>query len=577
MAFHLTEQKIPPSLQKYVKMQLILENANDSTVSETAQKLLNITESKLDHEEIAMMIIRISEARPLLLGTYSKICSELAMIFGKTFTYTLFQNSRRLFMRLLYLNGLFTLKEIMGKIPKNTELAYFFLPETNGYIVKDDKNIRFQWIRRNMKALKANDWALYKEYLEYGYDRNSIGYAIKYDDVSLLSKLLEKRGENKHEVVQVAFFEGYGADLVLTACAAFYGSEKSFDFLLLNDYVIGGEIGQFAVRGGSMNIVKKIQNNDVSFKYRLDLTVKYHRTEIFDYIYNNGPELLFFHSLAVSSENILAFIFLYNKKVEFDINSLMVLAANSGCLSICRFLLDNGADINYEYIENKNRRTLLQSAAIHDKELITEFLIKNGANINLSNNKGWTPLHYACKHDYDSICKRLLDNNAQYEVKDEKGCTPLYIAAQNGSIKCCELLLSKKAKVDSATNSNQTPLFIATKEKHSDVCKLLVAHGACVSICSNISVYPLHYACDDMELIKLYLKHGADVNCKTLCGQTPLSWCSNPACASYLSDLAKQNVNHDKEHDDDVYEIKGEKTSKRKKKKELKQEVIEID
>ena len=58
---------------------------------------------------------------------------------------------------------------------------------------------------------------------------------------------------------------------------------------------------------------------------------------------------------------------------------------------------------------------------------IINLLIKNGADINMSNKYGSTPLHNVCSHKYDyDIINLLIKNGAGVNVVDKNGSTPLH-------------------------------------------------------------------------------------------------------------------------------------------------------
>ncbi len=53
-------------------------------------------------------------------------------------------------------------------------------------------------------------------------------------------------------------------------------------------------------------------------------------------------------------------------------------------------------------------------------------LLAVGADINVQNNEGRTPLHNAVISKAYSVIKTLLENGAKKDIRDEDGNTPLY-------------------------------------------------------------------------------------------------------------------------------------------------------
>ncbi|MDF3048180.1 MAG: ankyrin [Candidatus Midichloriaceae bacterium] len=92
------------------------------------------------------------------------------------------------------------------------------------------------------------------------------------------------------------------------------------------------------------------------------------------------------------------------------------------------------------------------SAPVHvaiENELITnvEWLISKGANVNLQNDYGATPLHLACEKGNKDIVILLLEKGADSTIKWAKE-TPLCIAIKKGYNEIADELLAKGAILD---------------------------------------------------------------------------------------------------------------------------------
>ncbi|XP_062617154.1 E3 ubiquitin-protein ligase HACE1-like, partial [Saccostrea cucullata] len=59
-------------------------------------------------------------------------------------------------------------------------------------------------------------------------------------------------------------------------------------------------------------------------------------------------------------------------------------------------------------------------------------LLNNGADINLCNKNGSSPLHGACEFGNDSSVQLLLNNGSDINLSNKNGFSPLYKACQNG-------------------------------------------------------------------------------------------------------------------------------------------------
>jgi hypothetical protein len=87
-------------------------------------------------------------------------------------------------------------------------------------------------------------------------------------------------------------------------------------------------------------------------------------------------------------------------------------------------LLDRGFDI--DEIDLKTGDTPLLVALKTAKLEVAEFLIKKGANVNLCNDEGKTPLHLAAFHlgEEHRIFRLLIESGADQTFRDRKGLFP---------------------------------------------------------------------------------------------------------------------------------------------------------
>jgi ankyrin repeat protein len=119
--------------------------------------------------------------------------------------------------------------------------------------------------------------------------------------------------------------------------------------------------------------------------------------------------------------------------------------------------------------------------------------------------------------------------------------TALHQAASQGAIKMMELLLANRADVNAASNSGYMPLHGAVSYGNMDTKKLkveiLLKSGANVNAkTSSDGETPLHKAISrgDIEIVKLLLNYGADVNAKSKYGVTALHFARNSNAIAQL-------------------------------------------
>ncbi|KAH0970967.1 hypothetical protein GBA52_023123 [Prunus armeniaca] len=95
--------------------------------------------------------------------------------------------------------------------------------------------------------------------------------------------------------------------------------------------------------------------------------------------------------------------------------------------------------------QGPNGRTALHAAVIYgDEEMTREILNKKKNLVIVTDEKGWTPLHYAASHGHASIVMQLLETNkcSAYMGDEVDKKTALHIAASKGHVHVMKKLIS---------------------------------------------------------------------------------------------------------------------------------------
>jgi tankyrase len=93
--------------------------------------------------------------------------------------------------------------------------------------------------------------------------------------------------------------------------------------------------------------------------------------------------------------------------------------------------------------------------------------------------------------------RRSLEKGANVNVKNILGVTPLIFASSRGHEDIVSLLLEKGADVNAKTYwgcGQNAPLHNACSEGHRDVMLLLLRNGADANIQNEVGFTPLHFA-----------------------------------------------------------------------------------
>ena len=123
--------------------------------------------------------------------------------------------------------------------------------------------------------------------------------------------------------------------------------------------------------------------------------------------------------------------------------------------------LKAGANAN---VRNKYGQTPLHRAAAHSKiPTVVTALVKAGANVNARDTDGWTPLHIAARENQTfTVVKTLLRAGARPNARDKKGNTPLYLSVRNNkSPATLTTLLRAGADPNARNQQGQAPLHFA--------------------------------------------------------------------------------------------------------------------
>lgn len=194
--------------------------------------------------------------------------------------------------------------------------------------------------------------------------------------------------------------------------------------------------------------------------------------------------------------------------------SLHDAASFLGTEKIVKLLLNHGANVD---TKNNSGFTPVMHAVFEDNVKVLEMLIAVGANVDAGND--YTPLHVAASQSKNlKTLKLLIDAGADLEVKDKNGKTPLNWAVKKENIDTINVLIDAGANVN-AISSRGTTLHQATAVSNNiNIYKLLLKAGADVNARNEHDYSPLLSALfysRSLDVVKLLLDAGCDINEKS--------------------------------------------------------------
>ncbi len=186
----------------------------------------------------------------------------------------------------------------------------------------------------------------------------------------------------------------------------------------------------------------------------------------------------------------------------------------------------NSGEINKQRYDGWS---LLHESILNGDGDAVNYLIKNGADINLPAKDGWTPLHAAAscfvgndgiqiknkEYNHYEIFRMILDAGPDVRAVTKDGWTPLHCAVINAytgwmqsestSLNRILDLLKAGADLEARDVNGRTPLHWAAMQGYShfvnekttiesDIVELLISKGANVNAVDSFGRTPLHYA-----------------------------------------------------------------------------------
>lgn len=230
--------------------------------------------------------------------------------------------------------------------------------------------------------------------------------------------------------------------------------------------------------------------------------------------------------------------------------SLLKVAFRKSCREKLKMILEHGA-LKLKYAEHKDYFHLCLAILKNDLKLVRK-LVQSISDINFSDFvHGESPLFYAVYEDNLGIVKMLLRNGAMVnENKNLKRESALLFALKRESKLAIfkEILNTPKIDIEGTFGQGfyaegmtdnffnyekinnvvkEMPIHLAARSGQLNKLKLLIKHGADVNCKTPTQkLTPLHVSTSHFKVIKLLLQNKADPNSLNRKGETPLHYCS---------------------------------------------------
>lgn len=221
-------------------------------------------------------------------------------------------------------------------------------------------------------------------------------------------------------------------------------------------------------------------------------------------------------------------------KNKFD--SPLMIAISSGNLLFVEFLLNYGTNLPAEPIECYQLFPNIfenYEKPEKDRKKMLELLLKYGFNIEFIDDDGQNILHlfihsFVNMNDVDSVeIAEILIERAKIspDDPDKNNWSPLIYAIEEEHLPLVTFFIEKGADVNrqSIDDEGKFPIHNAVELTNVDITKLLLSNGANLNAKSKDGSTALHFACNDYnneEMISFLIRRGADISAEDNRGKT---------------------------------------------------------
>ncbi|XP_072294824.1 CARD- and ANK-domain containing inflammasome adapter protein [Eucyclogobius newberryi] len=228
-----------------------------------------------------------------------------------------------------------------------------------------------------------------------------------------------------------------------------------------------------------------------------------------------------FYAVAEGYENTVSALLKAGAKVDYEILNEAIKQKQN---SVLKMLFDKARGAASE--EDLNFAVFSSVRQNRDTALLA--LIDSGADINIFDKQGYSPLLLSAEMGHSQVFRVLLEKQANRDATLSDRSSVLHLAALGGSVPIMKELLEKGLNPNTPGPKAQTPLHLAAALHTPDVVHLLLTAGAQINSTAQDGVTPLHVASQhgNEEIVACLIQNKAKIEAEDKLGRTALHWAS---------------------------------------------------